>query len=190
MIKRPDHEYYMWLRHLVSKPPMKDFNYNSLLKVLYEREYIPDNRYDHNRMVDGLYLREKYARHTTKTDEEYDKLIAYIDASFGRNPCSMLEMMIGLAYRHDKRYGDDLDLYNLFWFMVDSLGLNTERDDVIDYERVNKVIDDFLDRRYRPDGAGSLFYVPSTTKDMRDLEIWYQAQEFYNSLPEDDMFDD
>lgn len=188
MIKRPDHEYYMWLRHLVTRPPMKDFVHNKLLSVLYEREYIPDNEYDHNRMVDGLYLREKFARQTTKTDEEYKKRLQYIDASFGRNPCSMLEMMIGLAYRHDKKYGEDLDTFGLFWFMVDSLGLSAETDDRIGYERVNKVIDDFLDRRYSPTGAGSLFYVPTTSKDMRKLEIWYQAQEFYNSLPDDDDF--
>lgn len=188
MIKRPDHEYYMWLRHLVTKPPMKDFVHNKLLKILYEREYIPDNSYDNNRMVDGLYMREKYARQTTKTDEEYGKKMQYIDASFGRDPCSMLEMMIALAYRHDKKYAEDLDTFGLFWFMIESMGLSSETDIAINEKRVNKVIDNFLDRRYSPDGRGSLFYVPSTKKDMRELEIWYQAQEFYNTLPEDDDF--
>lgn len=184
MIRDVEHDYYMWLRHMVATRPLREFGYNKLLKYLYHREFVYEYDMDSNRAEDGIALRSKYCYITTKDDREAMKVQKEIDASFGRNPCSMLEMMIGLCYRHDRRYSEQLDTQGLFWTMVSSLGLIGQDDEGFGLNYVEDVIDDFLEHRYSRDGRGSLFYVPNAKKDMRRLDIWYQAMAYYNELPE------
>ena len=43
---------------------------------------------------------------------------------------------------------------------------------------VNQVIDKFLNRTYEPDGKGGPFYIPYSVKDLREVELWYQAMWF------------
>lgn len=184
MIHNVEHDYYMWLRQLVAYRPLRDFPYNKLLGWLYSREFIYEYDMDSNRAADGIALRYKYCDAVAKTEEERVQLYSTIDSTFGRNPCTILEMMIGLAHRHDKRYSEKLDIKGLFWFMIESLRLSSERDDSINYRYVEKRITDFLEHRYSRDGYGGLFYVPSTKQNMRELDIWYQAMAYYNTLPE------
>ena len=55
--------------------------------------------------------------------------------------------------------------------MTDS---NFNSDKVIDILRC------FLNRRYSPNGQGGLFTVNNYDGDMRDIEIWYQANIWLN----------
>ena len=42
----------------------------------------------------------------------------------------------------------------------------------------------FLERRYRRDGRGGLFYVKGCKKDLRSIEIWYQMNLYMSCLIE------
>ena len=63
-----------------------------------------------------------------------------------------------------------------------SLGLYGMTDDKYDNGRVQDVIIRFLEREYEPNGRGGLFTVHNTTKDLRDIEIWYQMCMFFDNL--------
>lgn len=99
---------------------------------------------------------------------------------------SVLEVMVDLSLRIERNimasmeFGDRTSYW--FWCMVDSLGLNGMIDGEYDPEFVDIVLERFMDREYEPNGKGSLFYIPTTTKDLRKIEIWYQACEYLNAL--------
>ena len=66
--------------------------------------------------------------------------------------------------------------------MIVSLGLSGMTDSNYNADYVDMVLDRFMDREYSSDGNGSLFYVPGTKKDFRNIEIWYQMCEYLNSI--------
>ena len=57
---------------------------------------------------------------------------------------------------------------------IDSLHINKDE--------VDHILTTFLNRGYEPNGAGGLFTVNNTSKDMRDIEIWYQMCLFFDDL--------
>jgi len=139
--------------------------YGKLMDYLYSREfywseYIPMDR---NRALDGIMLREKYG------------YLGDIDAE----PCSVLEMIIALAVRIENQfmtnYEDGDRTSTWFWIMLTNLGLNHMDDEHFDISEVEYIIDRLLDRMYGPNGEGGLFVVNNPRQDMRDVEIWYQA---------------
>ncbi|MPN40760.1 hypothetical protein SDC9_188299 [bioreactor metagenome] len=90
----------------------------------------------------------------------------------------------------DKDFGDRTNMW--FWMMIKSLGLYLLTDSVFDnlgYEgrldntdKVKDIVNAFLCRGYNANGAGGLFTVNDTNKDMRDVEIWYQMCMFLDNL--------
>lgn len=68
-----------------------------------------------------------------------------------------------------------------FWYMIVSLGLSGMTDDHYNSDYVDDQLNAFMDREYAPDGKRSLFWVPETKKDFRNIEIWYQMCEYLNS---------
>jgi hypothetical protein len=125
---------------------------------LYQRDFTWELEMDENRAIDGLELRDRYR----------------ID--LGDKPCSMLEMMVAIAIREDDIMGyyisESCGPDTWFWEMWENCGLE---DNMTDRE-VNDVIDRILNREYNRFGEGGLFYVPSPTKDLREIDIWYQMQ--------------
>lgn len=61
-----------------------------------------------------------------------------------------------------------------FWNMIVNLGLGNMSDDNFNKQYVKKIIKNFLDRHYEKNGKGGLFMIEAPSKDMRDIEIWYQ----------------
>ena len=47
-------------------------------------------------------------------------------------------------------------------------------DEKFNRDYVNKVIYNFLERNYDPDGKGGLFYIRNVKADLRNIEIWTQ----------------
>lgn len=133
---------------------------------------------DEKRIQNALGLREFYADSCGYPENFVNKL--------SDHECSVLEIMIDLAVRIENNimasseYGDRTSYW--FWCMINSLGLNGMYDGEYDPEFVDIILDRFMDREYGPDGEGSLFYVPGTQKDLRNVEIWYQACEYLNAL--------
>lgn len=163
-------EYFDWL---CRKVPC-DFgskSYRKLLKQLYLEEFIYDNDMDENRAIQGVCLRQEYA------DEKL-----YDDYWMAEFPCSVLEMMVALAeiiesrIMHDEEKGDRTGKW--FWEMISSIGLLRMDDNHFKEKVVHDKVQDMLKKNYQPNGRGGLFTVSNITVDIRNYDIWYQAQ-FY-----------
>lgn len=155
-------------------------NYTTLLQQLHEVEFYSLVPNDDNRGVDGEQLRIKFI------DEMGPQGSSYLPD----HPCSVLEMMIGLAYRLEFELIGGLyerPMTDWFWILVDNLRL-TDFNDILYREgheirsKVGRIIRVLLDREYDTDGFGGLFPLgksvtktgKTVTKDQRRIEIWYQ----------------
>lgn len=173
-------EFFEWIYQKVDGKGRR-----TVLEILYETEFYALIPQDNNRIQDGVSARYKFAK-----DVGIPELV--IDEKFDSSTCSVLEMMYGLAIRiedtimSDKDFGDRTNIW--FWMMIKSLGLYWMEDSRIncDLERqkevIKHVVEGFLNRGYESNGAGGLFTVNDTSKDMRDIEIWYQMCMFLDNL--------
>ena len=167
-------EFFEWMYQLVEGK-----KYSRLLMALHEECFDAINHLDTNRMVDATELRYKFGDFAN---------IPYtvIDKKFDMDYCSVLEVMLGLSVRiegsimADSDFGDRTAMW--FWMMVKSLGLYNMTNDNFDEYKFKVIMDNFINRTYAPNGAGSLFTVHNTNKDMRDIEIWYQMCLFFDNL--------
>lgn len=171
-------EFFEWMYQLIAGK-----GYSDCLKVLYDKEFYAIMQLDDNRLMDGCEVRYRFA-------DECNIPRSVIDRQFDRTKCSVLEMMVGLAIRieesmmADEDFGDRTSMW--FWIMMKSLGLNEMRNDRIrnEFDTLDTIgiIDNFLNRGYKSNGEGGLFTVNDTSKDMRDLDIWYQMCMFFDNI--------
>jgi hypothetical protein len=137
---------------------------------------------DRNRAEDGISLRYHYCQERHLSDGETARFMRRDE------PCSVLEMMIALARRCEddimanSEIGDRTGLW--FWDMISSLGLRDMDDIHFDERIVRRAVIRFLERDYAPDGRGGLFYLPELHRDLRDVEIWYQAMWYLSEFKE------
>ena len=108
-------------------------------------------------------------------------------ASFLDNrPCSVLEMLIALAFRCEEHIMQDSDagdrMGQWFWNMIVNLGLGSMSDSRFDAAYTDDVIFRFMDRKYKRNGEGGLFTVERCKCDMRSVEIWYQMNWYLDSI--------
>lgn len=161
--------YYEWICGMVL--PRRKSSYKKLCRHLQDTIFRASLPMDINREEDGIDLRYRFA-YENNIDE---RLVAF---KLDNEPCSVLEMMAALALRceedimGDPEEGNRIDEW--FWVMICSMGLSMENDARYEYEKVDKAIKAMLDRTYRFDGKGGLFYIRGCKKDMRNAEIWYQ----------------
>ena len=160
---RMNAEYFDCLYKLVCDERFeKNLSYHKLLSYLYDTEFIYILEKDGNRACDGIDFRHYYGCTDTR-------------------PCSVLEMMIALAYKVEDTIMDDPDAGNRmgqwFWNMIVNLELGHMCDSRFDAKYTERVVRRFLNREYDPNGRGGLFTV-DTQYDMREIEIWYQLM-FY-----------
>lgn len=165
--------YLEWLYNLVGGP--EKGNYLYLFRRLQAREFFWMVPNDDNRAEDGKSLRGRFASETGITD---------VDILFG--PCSILEMMVGLAVRwetnimHDEDLGDRTAVW--FWEMIKNLKLDKYTDEaftVDSFTEVDKILTRFVNRRYRKSGKGGLFPLKHPKKDQTKVEIWEQITEYF-----------
>jgi len=145
-----------------------------LLSYLHDVEFVYSIPKDANRANDGIDLRYRYA---------YD-LLDDPRRELG-GPCSVFEMMVGLAIRcesfmDDTAYGDRTGQW--FWGMITNLGLGHMTDSKFDEREADVIIDRFLNREYEPNGKGGLFTVRNYDEDLRDVEIWNQLCYYLDGL--------
>lgn len=163
-----EQRYYDWLTGLI---PKWQKNYSILLRSLYETPFRVTLLMDENRVGDGLSMRTRFVweKHLGTTERDVLKR---------QRPCSVLEVMIGLAQRFEEeymtQYSDENPIENWFGPMISSLGLDGYDDQHFDLYGFDRTMLTFFDRTYFPDGRGSLFYIPGTSTDMRRVEIWQQ----------------
>lgn len=170
-----DNDYFQWLCDLIDAYDERR-SYIYLMRKLFETEFsnetadlIPN---DDNRIEDGLALREDFVEEIKAKDH----LILC-------GPCSLLEMIIGLSFRIENIIGS-YDYITWFWEMIGNLEL-LEYDDgnhIWKERRMTNVIDDIvyilLRREYSRDGDGSLFPLNRAKQNMRNVEIWYQMNNY------------
>lgn len=167
-----DEYYFNWLRSIIGSG--EDRKWESTLRMLYYftfRSFVPN---DENRGADGLELRKLFEKETGMRMKMQE---------FNR-PCSVLEMLIALAQKMSflttfDPADDDVDeIINNFWLMVSNLGLKP-------YQRAAannaEKIENFLGRNYLRDGTGGIFPLHNPRLDQREVELWYQMQEYIST---------
>lgn len=170
-------DYFDWLVGLVDT----DHEHSKLYKLLDEITFRFSMEMDSNRYEDGMCMRYEYIYEKHLPEDLYDAMLV--------RPCSVLEMMVALAYRCEQHIMSNSDFGNRttewFQYMVKSLGLWKQTDSRFNEEHCKNVIEKFLDRDYLDTGTGGLFHISDARKkdiDMRKLEIWDQAMLYLNTI--------
>lgn len=172
-----ENDYFEWIYELMcGRRYAKDISYRKLLSHLHSVEFTYSIPRDSNRAADGIDLRYRFAL-TRKHHDVY----LYLDG-----PCSVLEMMVALAIRCEEAIMDDPSVGDRtgqwFWGMIANLGLGSMTDERYDRRYVDYIIHRFLNREYKPNGEGGLFTIRNSTRDMRTVEIWYQLNDYINTI--------
>lgn len=174
MREQLENKYFEWLCNLAcGKRYSKQISYDKLLEYLHCREFTYLLPMDENRASDGLDMRYKYALSLGYAPLDTSEITNELTS-----PCSVLEMMLGLACRCEEEIMDNGDKGDRtgqwFWEMIVSLGLGSMTDDRFDKYFLAKTVDRFLNREYEPDGHGGLFTISNCDIDLREVEIWVQ----------------
>ena len=170
-------DYFAWMYDMVCSNISE--SYTKLFDYLNQTQFVAIIPMDTNRAEDGRNLRYTFA---------YENGIPshLITETFDGLPCSVLEMMVALAKRCEDNimanthYGDRTGLW--FWTMIETLGLRDMTDDNFNPSKVSHAMYRLLNRTYSPDGSGGLFKIHDRTKDMRQIEIWYQMNFYLDEL--------
>lgn len=166
--------YFDWMYQLISNDERYSsrLSFRKLLYLLHDTEFTYMIEMDGNRYEDGVNLRYRFGY-------KYGVSNAEIADCLDTRPCSVLEMMIALSIRLEEHIMDDPDIGDRtgqwFWDMIVNLGLGSMDDSKFDKAYAIDVIRRFLNRDYGRDGKGGLFTIEHCRYDMRDVEIWYQA---------------
>ena len=170
-------EYFNWMCRLVSDE--RRSGYHRLLKFLDSVIFQYTIPMDGNRADDGIDLRYRFGYENGYSNAE---VALYLDVT----PCSVLEMMVAMAFRCEEHIMSDPDIGDRtsiwFWDMVNSLGLGDMVNDNFDIDRADYIIDCFLNRKYSRNGEGGLFTVPNCARDMRTVELWAQMNWYLNTV--------
>ena len=159
-------EYRDWLISLVND---RTNDYTQLLRELYSIEFYALVNYDEDRGKDGLMLREEWA--------EGSRFKGSLD--FG--VANVLEVLIGIAKRMEfqlfgSRYCDDWDYVDIFWDLIDNLGLGHVFGDVSRdvFDEISQNVTHFLNREYFRHKKGNIFVFENSPKNLQNLNIWSQ----------------
>lgn len=164
--------YFNWLCSIINinLPREKELHFDKLLKKLYDTEFTWIIDLDSNRADDGHDLRRKFCK---MYPENESTIMSQI-----KGYCSILEMMISLAIRCEDnimantKFGDRTVQW--FWGMIRSLGLGGMLNRTYNEEKVNHILETFLNRKYEKNGSGGLFTLHHCTEDLTKVEIWCQ----------------
>lgn len=174
-------DYFDWLCEIVCGDRYSpEISYSKLLMYLHYTEFRYSHPMDENRVAQGMNLRYRFALGLVPI-EETSGITRALDA-----PCSVLEMMVALAIDCEETIMDDPSFGNRtaqwFWGMITSLGLGGMYNDRFDKRRVEEIIERFIERDYEPDGHGGLFTIKNYDRDLRSMEIWWQACAYLNGI--------
>lgn len=160
-----DERYLTWLYSRIGDVEEENpkRTYWKLFRQLYSIEFVWVVPNDDNRVEDGRDLRLRFLEEWhVKADRHWMSL-----------GCSMLEMLLGVAYRLSFEAEGPPRVW--FWELINNIGLERYTDDKrVDLERIAEVCDRVIWRTYSPTGQGGLFPLRESDEDQREVEIWYQ----------------
>jgi hypothetical protein len=168
--------YFEFLCNIIGEPDRGIvLKHEELLKQLYEIEFYSLVPNDDNREADGKQLREIYL---------HDRGL-HGSISFLEEPCSLLEMLIGLSYRLEFESAQsywEKSPGEWFWILIDNLGLIEYTNDMyfgrLADKKVKLICETFLRRMYKTNGEGGLFPLKYPKRNQRLVEIWYQMSDY------------
>lgn len=175
-----NNRYFEWMCQLVyDEQYTRRLSYHKLLNHLHNIDFVYILPMDGNRADDGIDLRYRFGY---ENKYEGSMIASYLD----NRPCSVLEMLIALAFRCEENIMRDPDIGDRtgqwFWNMIVSLGLGSMNDSRYDSEYTDEVIFRFMDRKYARNGEGGLFTIEHCKYDMRSVEIWWQMNWYLGSI--------
>ena len=164
-----DELYLHWLYSQIGdvKVRNKSRTYWGLLAQLYNKEFVWFVPNDDNRALDGIDLRHEF--------------ILDVEVGFSNRwverPCSVLELCVALSRR--LAFEGEGQPSTWFWHLMENLGLQncTDRPQY-DQSEVEARLDTFIWRTYEPSGRGGLFPQSNSPRDQREVELWYQMNEY------------
>lgn len=167
-----DDLYLVWLYDQVGgvKVGRRSLTYWELFDQLYHTEFIWFVPNDDNRAEDGRCLRFQFLEdHATDPDD--------VDPDWLDAGCSFLEMLVGLARRLS--FEGDGSPRTWFFHMLENLRIHdcTDRSHY-DHGKVDEIVNTVIFRTYDYDGRGGLFPLRRARADQRDIELWYQMNEY------------
>jgi hypothetical protein len=165
-----DEFYFRWLYSQVGSVEEQNpsYTYWEMLRQLYKKEFVYIIENDDNRAHDGLDLRREFLN---------QEGISEVDSSWMNLCCSMLELLIGLSRR--LAFEDGGEPYIWFWHLIENLGLEIYNDNTrIPTHRIDRILDRVISRTYNRKGHGGLFPLNRTSMDQREVELWYQLNEY------------
>lgn len=176
-----ENDYYHWITSLASEWCYDYGSFQKLFDYLYSREFYSVIKKDDNRAADGIDFRTRFIDgHPYYT---YRDCYLYLT-----KPCNILELMCALAFRCDEDIMYDPDQGNRsgYWFyeMLKSMHLDGMSDDCYDADIVERIVNNFLERKYKRNGEGGLFTIRNTNQDVRKVEIWFQLLWHLNEVLE------
>lgn len=156
---------------LFDKIDIYDGEFFELCRIFYEVDFEWILELDRDRMLDGLKLR--------------DELGAVIPSK----PCSVLEVLIGLAIRMAYLVepaddgSPDLIIPDMLWVLVAKLGLTAYTNETIKVYPESRftiidILNRWMQREFEADGHGSPFPLESPVKDQRLCPMSYQMNAF------------
>lgn len=188
--------YFNWLCVLVHADDYMGKEWYILAKTLHDIEFYWTISNDDNRATDGVKLREVWLT-SLKNEAEDLGVGLYVPVDALNGPCTMLEMMVGLASRIEsdimQEDSEGNRTWQWFWYMVGNLLRDDNRkvtnwwwkacpDDAILPDKIDVIRERVricLDREYKSNGTGGgLFPLDHDCSDRREIELWYQAQEW------------
>lgn len=162
--------YFNWLcaKVIHTEVPTPSNSHWKLMRKLYTTEYVFVLPNDKNRADDGVELRLDFLREARVRDEE----------PWHHEPCCVLEMLIAFAYRANFQF-EEVTPQEWFWFFLGNLGLADFVDANYNEAIVTDILDRFVWRTYRFNGAGgSILPMKNAPRDQREVEVWYQMVDY------------
>lgn len=167
--------YFDWLKEQIMSDDIDELDdYGILITTLSVMPFTYVVEMDSNRMWDGLYLRNIF----------YDDHAAF-EGELTQD-CSLLEMLVGLAYRMANDVFSDLgkSTGDWFWEFMSNLGADYYTDDILEgvftknhrnyRDDLIDLLRNFMDRKYKDSRSGNIFLFKKDPKDLKKIELWYQ----------------
>lgn len=169
--------YFKYLVSIICHPLIE--NRFVMLDILYRTDFRWSIHNDDNRISDAIELRYNYQEDCSVEEKELLELLNV--------PCSVIEVICGLAIRMDETLRDPEGAHvnRWFWELIDNLGLIDYTDEAYEkgvwsQEDVMKILDIFMDRTYDELGRGGLFPRKFCDKDQRITELFSQMNGYLN----------